>query len=59
MGRITAIMKLAAEAEVDLRTAKKAYERGAAAVRGRVGERIAAAAARLGVTLGGGHDAGR
>jgi hypothetical protein len=52
MGRINTIMKLAAEAECDLRTARKAIINGAKAVRGRTGERIARVAEKLGIPLG-------
>ena len=52
MGRLTTITKLAAEAGCDLRTAEKAIKLGADAVRGRTGERIAAAAERIGIALG-------
>jgi hypothetical protein len=54
MGRAT-ILKLAAEAGCDPRSARKAMEHGADAVRGLVGERVAAAAAKLGIALGVGH----
>ncbi len=43
---------LAAEANVDPRSARRALERGGDAVSGRAGERIRAAAERLGVVLG-------
>jgi hypothetical protein len=44
--------RLAAEADVDIRTAQKALVQGATAVRGRVGERVTLAAKRLGIQLG-------
>jgi hypothetical protein len=49
-------LKLAAEAGVDPRTARKAIRDGADAVRGLTGERVAEAAARLGIALGVGHE---
>lgn len=54
MGRISTYMRLAAEAGCDIRTARKAIERGAEAVRGQTGERIAEAAKTLGIVLGAG-----
>lgn len=45
------ILKLAAAADVDPRTVRKALERGLAAVRGRPAERIAEAAPAFGVTF--------
>ncbi len=50
--RVGQVLKLAAEAGCDPRTARKAMAEGAAAVRGLVGERIAEAAAKLGIALG-------
>jgi hypothetical protein len=54
MGQISLgmVLRLAAAAEVDPRTARKALARGAEAVRGRAGERVAEAAKKLGLTLG-------
>jgi hypothetical protein len=52
MGKYTNATRLAAEADCTERTAAKAIRLGAEAVRGRTGERIAAAAARLGIELG-------
>lgn len=49
-------MKLAAEAGCDPRTARKAMAEGAAAVRGQTGERVAEAAAKLGIALGAADD---
>jgi hypothetical protein len=46
-------LQLAAEAECDPRTARRAMMEGADAVRGLTGERIAKAAATLGIVLGG------
>lgn len=43
--------KLAASADVDLRSARKALREGAASVRGRAGERIMEAARALGIAL--------
>lgn len=43
--------KLAAAADVDWRTARKALRHGVSAVRGRPGERIAEAAKALGISL--------
>lgn len=43
--------QLAAKADVDLRSAIKALAEGAAAVKGRAGERIAEAAAANGIAL--------
>lgn len=43
--------KLAAHADVDVRTAKKALERGVDTVRGRARERIEEAALALGIAL--------
>jgi hypothetical protein len=45
------ILALAAAADVDPRTVKKALERGLAAVKGRPRERLAEAAPALGVTF--------
>ena len=42
---------LAASADVDLRTARKALRKGAESVRGRAGERILEAAKALGIAL--------
>jgi hypothetical protein len=44
----TDVLRLAADAEVDPRTAERALREGAAAVRGITGERIAASMGRLG-----------
>lgn len=49
---IRIITQLAFEADVDPRTARKAYRYGAEAVRGRAGLRLAEVAARIGITLG-------
>lgn len=50
-------LRLAAAAEVDVRTARKVIEQGAGAVKGRTGERIVETAARLGIELGRGVEA--
>lgn len=52
MGESRKALLLAYEADVDLRTAKKALEQGADAVKGRPRERIEAAAQKHGLTLG-------
>lgn len=49
---IRIITRLASEADVDPRTARKAFRYGADAVRGRAGARLAEVAAREGIVLG-------
>ena len=46
------VLKLAAEAGCDPRTARKALAKGAKALRGLTRDRVAEAAAKLGITLG-------
>lgn len=60
MAQSTDILKLAVEALVCIKTARKAVKQGASAIReGLVRERVVAAARRLGVELGADGDAAR